>query len=701
MTCRECLEQSINVNAADLSPAAQQHLASCPDCARELSAPRGTSRGLGASRRGFLATTLAAAAAAVTASARRVLGASPAELPADAPIEYIVVGSGAGGGPLACNLARAGHKVVLFEAGGNNYPASAAIPLFTGPTSEDKSIRWDYWVRHYGNTVQQALDFKYRPDEDPDGTGGIWYPRVGAIGGCTIHSFLFAVYPSDSDWDNIADITGDGSWSAKDMRKYFERLEDCRYVPQKPGDPSRHGYGGWQPTEIASPSIFANDHLVGRFLQAALDELYHGAGVVKKKVKEFFGAELDPNDYRERNNRDGYYNIANLMQSGLRKGPREYILETAAALPNNLIIQADSLVTRVLFDGRTAIGIEYREGPRLYRADPGVTGADGTVKQMFMQSPKGEVILAAGAFNSPQILKLSGIGPADELRSHGITPLVDLPGVGHNLQDRYEVGIVTDMAESFSYLSTCTFFQGNDPCANTLFSGQGGPYSTVGSYGAFFQTTPTAKAAKEHDADLFIIAAAARFRGYYLNPDPADHNTTGYAELDINAHTNQHTWLILKAHTLNRAGTVTLRSADPRDTPVINFHYFDEGSDAKLQDLAAIVDGIELVRKMTARVADITAQGEVLPGPTVQSRAEIADFVRKEAWGHHASCTNKIGAANDPMAVLDSNFRVRGTHKLRVVDASSFPRIPGYFILMPIFMISEKATDVILADASV
>jgi choline dehydrogenase len=153
---------------------------------------------------------------------------------------------------------------------------------------------------------------------------------------------------------------------------------------------------------------------------------------------------------------------------------------------------------------------------------------------------------------------------------------------------------------------------------------------------------------------------------------------------------------VLKAHTRNRAGTVKLRSADPRDTPEINFHYFTEGSDIEGEDLASVVNGVEFVRRINAHIADISQ--EVIPGSTVRSREEIIKFAEAEAWGHHASCTNKIGPKNDPMAVVDSEFR-HGTRNLRVVDASVFPRVPGYFIVTPIYMISEKASDVILASA--
>jgi choline dehydrogenase len=155
---------------------------------------------------------------------------------------------------------------------------------------------------------------------------------------------------------------------------------------------------------------------------------------------------------------------------------------------------------------------------------------------------------------------------------------------------------------------------------------------------------------------------------------------------------------VLKAHTNNSAGTVTLRSADPLDTPDINFHYFTEGNDKSGDDLESVVTGVEFVRNMMEGYKDLVAEEEV-PGTQVRTREQIREFIKDEAWGHHASCTCKIGTDKDPMAVLDGDFRVRGVRKLRVVDASAFPKIPGFFIVTPVYMISEKASDVILADA--
>jgi choline dehydrogenase-like flavoprotein len=155
---------------------------------------------------------------------------------------------------------------------------------------------------------------------------------------------------------------------------------------------------------------------------------------------------------------------------------------------------------------------------------------------------------------------------------------------------------------------------------------------------------------------------------------------------------NYLTWVVLKAHTRNCAGTVTLRSADPQDVPRINFRYFEEDGD---KDMDAVLDGIKFVRKLTCELKDLS---EEFPGKGVNTDEELKTFVRNNAWGHHASGTCAIGPP-DQGGVLTSDFRVHGTTGLRVVDASVFPRIPGVFIVSAIYMIAEKAADIILAAA--
>lgn len=155
----------------------------------------------------------------------------------------------------------------------------------------------------------------------------------------------------------------------------------------------------------------------------------------------------------------------------------------------------------------------------------------------------------------------------------------------------------------------------------------------------------------------------------------------------------------MKAHTDNRAGRVTLRSADPRDTPQIDFAYFEEGTPDNDADLAAVVDGLRFIREVNAPLVQkgLIAEEE-LPGNHLQNDAELREYIRNRAWGHHASCSCAIGP-RESGGVLDSSFRVYGVTGLRVVDASVFPRIPGFFLACPTYMIGEKAAEAILADA--
>jgi choline dehydrogenase len=216
--------------------------------------------------------------------------------------------------------------------------------------------------------------------------------------------------------------------------------------------------------------------------------------------------------------------------------------------------------------------------------------------------------------------------------------------------------------------------------------GKGFLYSSNGVIIAILKRSSVAKAG-EQPPDLFIFGLPSDFRGY----------EQGYTKsVGIKDH---FTWLVLKAHTRNSGGEVTLRSNDPRDTPQINFKYFEEGNDRNKgqEDLQAMTEAITFIRKM---MSGLTANGdaeEIWPGPNV-SDTSLKEWIMNEAWGHHASCSCKIGARDDGTAVLDNNFKVRGTTNLRVVDASVFPYIPGFFIVTPVYMIAEKASEVILAD---
>ncbi|HEV2133289.1 MAG TPA: GMC family oxidoreductase [Terracidiphilus sp.] len=629
----------------------------------------------------------------------------------DGDYDYVIVGSGAGGGPLAAKLASAGFSVLLLEAGGDSCAADEngrltyQVPIFHALSTEYPSCSWNYFVRHYTDDAQQSRDSKV---VKLDGQDRIWYPRAGTLGGCTAHNAMITVVPQDEDWNYIASITGDSTWNADSMRSYFEQLEDCRYVPA-PGSAQSdvqkifssigsffgghedwrdqtngHGFNGWLATSEADPAlIFKDDELLRLLLDSVKGALVDHLGPVDVGIQTRF----DPNDSRYRNSSpEGLIFTPLSVENGKRIGPREFLLRTQEQFPGKLTILQNSLVTRVLFENTTAIGVEFIEQAHLYGADPQAAGNGANLPRNQARA-KREVILSAGAFNTPQLLMLSGVGPRDQLAKFGIPQIVNLPGVGANLQDRYEVAVVSCFARDFELINNATFALPDaqpDPCMQQWLKDGSGVYACNGALvGMILRSSKQLK-----DPDLYIFGIPGRFCGYQ----------PGYSKL-LEYHHNRFTWAILKART-NNTGRVELKSSQPWDTPAINFQYFGDGNRTNDPDLEAVVAGVQFARSLNQRLANqglITS--EEIPGPSFNTPNEVRQYVRDEAWGHHASCTCAIGADADPMAVLDSRFRVRGTKGLRVVDASVFPKIPGYFIVSAIYMVSERANQVIQEDA--
>ncbi|KAH8194295.1 hypothetical protein TruAng_011533 [Truncatella angustata] len=631
----------------------------------------------------------------------------------DTDYDYVVVGSGPGGGPTAANLAVAGYKVLLIDAGGDSGTALVeSVPVLFPFATEFADTQWDFYATRSPDPATQAKTAitSYRLPDGSIYTGldppsdavaiGTLYPRAGTLGGCSRHNALIAIRAFDSDWTAVADRTGDTTWSGATFQRLFEAIEHCDYLPNSVVG---HGFTGWFWTEVTSLVTAVQDLKVVSIIVGTASAL--GKGITGILIGTVAGlAEILLKDVNAPGSTisTGPYQIPLSMKNSVRGGAREHILEVANAVDGNgnrkyrLDIKLNTLVTKIHFDQSAkprATGVEYLEGQSLYRADPRWESGSATGQGIVNASK--EVIIAGGAFNTPQILKLSGVGPRAELESFGIPVVVDLPGVGANLRDHIEVSTIFKASSNFSIIEGCTLAQGYpevpDPCLERYLNGvtqvDKGIYA---SNGLALGVAIRSSAADQADPDLWVYGGPANFPGFYPH----------WAEAAVADH-RHWVWVSLKASTKNRAGTVTLASDDPQDVPVIAFNTFEDDLSAD-QDLQASYEGIKFARDAMDKMIPLGGSFvEEKPGranaPTID---DVKEYAKTQSFGHHACCTAAIGGDEDEGAVLDSAFRVRGTTGLRVVDASAFPVVPGFFIALPTYLLAEKASEAILRDAA-
>ncbi|KAF2112572.1 hypothetical protein BDV96DRAFT_601971 [Lophiotrema nucula] len=581
--------------------------------------------------------------------------------------DYIVVGSGPGGGPLASNLARANYSVLLIEAGDQSTQGNS--PQYP------PQITWDFFVKHYAdekrNMMNNHLVWKTTAglywvgagtDTPPSGSKflGVYYPRGSSVGGSSMINAMCTWLPAESDWNYIANITGDSSWTADKMRSIFQRIEKNNYLP---AGTAGHGFDGYFQTNMNKPASIGQPVLgIIQAIAANFSKSTDQASITSSMGSD--ANYLDP----QRDWTTGIWGLpTHTKTNGDRYSSRDYIKDTIdKKFP--LTLSINSLATRVLFSNSTscggkprATGIEFLQGKSLYKADARyVDSNNGTLKTATARK---EVIISGGTFNTPQLLMLSGIGPKEHLAEFKIPVLVDAQGVGRNMQDNQEMPIIGKVTGQTS--------------------------------GGFSQPIIMMKTKHSPDGerDMFVMQGSFAFRGFW----PSNQSNSALPQDGPGTYGIS----MVKNHPQNRKGYVKLLSSNPQDTPEINFMLYEEGKEV---DMEAMKDTIAWARTMYAQAKGVTVAAQEPPcpnGPDAEGYCGKADedWITGQTFGHHPTSTAAIGKDGDPMAVLDSRFRVRGVKGLRVVDASVYPKIPGVFPVVSTFMVSEKASDTIKEDA--
>ncbi|MCW2873987.1 choline dehydrogenase [Actinacidiphila oryziradicis] len=527
--------------------------------------------------------------------------------------DFVIVGGGSAGSALANRLsADPDTRVLVLEAGRPDYPWDVFIHM-------PAALTFPIGSRFY--------DWKYESEPEPHmGGRRVYHARGKVLGGSSSINGMIFQRGNPLDYERWAAGPGMEKWDYSHCLPYFRRMENCLAADE---DDEFRGHEG--------PLVLERGPATSPLFPAFL-----------KSVQEAgYPLTDDVNGYRQ----EGFAPFDRNVHRGRRLSASKAYLRPVKKRPN-LEIRTRALVTRVLFEGKRAVGVEYQRG----RGKP-------------QQVRAGEVILCGGAINSPQLLQLSGVGNAQELRQLGIDVVHDLPGVGENMQDHLEVYVQYACKQPVSMQPYMAKWRAPFIGLQWLF--RKGPAST----------------------NHFEAGGFARSNEDVAYPNLMFHFLPIAVRYDGSSPAGGHGYQVHVGPMYSDAlGSVKIKSKDPREHPALRFNYLSTE-----QDRREWAEAIRVARKLLNQPAmEPYNAGEVSPGPSVETDEQILDWVAKEGeTALHPSCTCKMGT--DEMAVVDpESMRVHGVEGLRVVDASVMPYVTNGNIYAPVMMIAEKAADLIL-----